>query len=152
MKSSGTERQKAPSFGLYYSRPLSFLVAFENLKLMTPSVEMIMFADDSSIIIKARRSKQNPSGFDYRMSAAVEEFAAKAKNIGPSVHPDKTKVEVVAGNKKTNVDIKVKLNGQDIEEVREQRLMGFMVNRKWTALGLTPRCPRHSAAHGSSQR
>lgn len=64
------------------------------------------------------------------MSSAVTEFAEKAKHIGLAVHPDKTKVVVVAGNMKKNIDVTVRLNGQVIEEVNEQRLVGFMVNKK----------------------
>lgn len=64
------------------------------------------------------------------MSAAVEKFAEKAKTIGLSVHLDKTKVVIIVWNMKSNIDMKVRLNGQDIKKVKEQRLVGFMVNKK----------------------
>lgn len=63
------------------------------------------------------------------MSAALEEFREQASTLGLRVHPEKTKMVVVSGERK-NITVDVKIGNHRVEEVEQLRLLGLQINKK----------------------
>lgn len=105
--------------------PLLFLLYINDLNNVTEKLKLVLFADDTTILCSGKGLQQ--------LLAEVTEEMLKLKDWFNdnklSLNLKKTKL-MLFGNKKIDVDVKLKIDNQDIELVKQHNFLGVTLDHK----------------------
>lgn len=116
--------------------PLLFILYTYDIKLLCPNDKVIMYADDTTLIISGR----NYTEAAQKCNAILERFVHYFNHNKLSINPEKSKFMCYQPRKTSdgkcdrNRETAVNMNNMDIEEVSSFKFLGVILNKQlsWT--------------------
>ena len=106
--------------------PLLFLIYINDLPSASAILKLVLFADDSNILLKGKNSAQDSNTITNELSLIFDWFCANKLLLNAS----KTKMIIFGNRQSDRIICPVSLDGVSLEQVSHERFLGIELDNK----------------------